>query len=203
MDIQQAMALLQQGQQGQGMDGMQNLAALNPYGALQPGVGPEMAPAAPPDYNAILQQHLVNKQAEQAQMGRLGAGPGMDPRGMGGAMQAMMAQKIAERLGARTGGALQFDPAMGIHDMRQQFRDWRQAGNEPVRPFGGGGMGFGQRPPGGMGGAPGVTPPANVATLPGAGAAAPIQSGLGADYMKQRGRMGGGGGGFNQDTNAY
>jgi len=197
------MALLQQGQQGQGMDGMQNLAALNPYGALQPGVGPEMAPAAPPDYNAILQQHLVNKQAEQAQMGRLGAGPGMDPRGMGGAMQAMMAQKIAERLGARTGGALQFDPSMGIHDMSQQFRDWRQAGNEPVRPFGGGGMGFGQRPPGGMGGAPGVTQPANVAVMPGAAAAAPIQSGLGADYMKQRGRMGGGGGGFNQDTNAY
>ena len=207
MDIAQAMAMLQ-GMQGGG--GMNPMAAANPLGALQPGMSPDIAPpmtapVAPPDYNAILQQHLVNQQAEQAAQGRLGAAGLGNAYGFGGGMgnnfQDVMGQMMAERLGARTGGAMQFDPSMGMGGMHQQFRDWRQAGNQPVRAP----MGFGARPPGGMGGAPGMTQPAGVATLPGPAAAAPIQSGLGADYMKQRGRLGGPGGGerYNPDVNQF
>jgi len=208
MDIAQAMAALQAARQGGGAN---PLAQLNPYGALQPGVATTTAAAAPgiepgvPDYNSILQQAAVAQQVQQAQQGQLGMGGGVDPRAMMAEIQARRMQEFADRLGARTGGELTFDPTMGRHDMRQQFRDWRQAGGQPVHGghpmgFGAGermnnwgaaGMGGGMRPPGGMGGAPGVTPPANVATLPGAAAAAPqmgVQSGLGADYMKNHQR---------------
>lgn len=200
MDIQQAMALLQNAQQGGGMGGMG--AVLNPYGALQPG-NPVEAQAMPapalPDYNAILQQKLIAQQADQARQGMLGASGGIPPHAMAGQMQDQFAQMMAERLGARTGGAMQFDPSMGMQGMHQQFRDWRQAGNQPV--------GFGQANRGlsGVMGNPGA-PPVGTAVLPGASAAAPLQSGLGADYMKQqRGRLGGPGGGerYNPDVNQF
>jgi len=151
-------------QQFMGMGGAQ--PAPSPLGALQPGMSPGIAPpmmgaVAQPDFNAMLQQDMIGRQQ----------------------------QMMADRLGARTGGAMQFDPSMGMQGMRGQFRDWRQA-NAP--------MGFGQQqqpmqPPGMMP----PTQPANVATLPGGG----VQSGLGADYMK-RGRMGGGGT-PNDATNMY
>jgi len=204
MDIQEAMMALQQAR-GNPAAGMNPLAQLNPYGALQPGMAQGMASGvAEPDYNAILQQKLVNAQAEQATQGRLGAGGlgGLGNAygfagGQGNDMRAAMAQMMAERLGARTGGAMQFDPSMGMQGMHQQFRDWRQAGNQPVRPFGGGG-GMGAMQPPAM---QPPTQPAGVATLPAGG----VQSALGADQWKQRGRLGGGGGGnANQfDTNAY
>ena len=153
MDIQQIMALLA-GQQGGG-----GMAPPSPLGALQPGpalpvsgmapgvpmgmapgmtmAGPPMPPPAMPDFNALLQQELVNQQAEQASQGRLGAGGGMNPAAMAGDVQARMMQEIA---------------------------NLQQGGMSAPQGFGAGNMQ--PRPPGGMGGAPGMTRPANVATLP-------------------------------------
>lgn len=213
MDIREAMMALQQ-QRGAGGNpglmgaGVNPLAGLNPYGALQPGAGMAQATAMPapvqPDYNAILQQQMINKQAEMAQGGRLNAGMGLSGMapGMGADVQAQMLQALAARLGDRTGGALQFDPSQGWQGMRQQFRDWRQEGNRPV------GFGQGQRQGGfGMADAGGgmqpqnvgpPTQPVGVATPPGGG----VQSALGAGWGQKKPRLGGGGTG-NMDTAAY
>lgn len=85
MDIQQAMMLLQGAQQG----GMQQ--------------APQMAP---PDYNAILQQQLVNQQAEQAAMGQLGGGMGPQPDIGALIAQQMQAQQAPMAFGAQPPGGL-------------------------------------------------------------------------------------------------
>jgi hypothetical protein len=185
MDIRDAMMALQGHMPGmapamQGIMGNPAMAQFmgmqqpSPLGALQPGMSPGIVPpmmggGAPPDFNAILQQRMVDMNAQRQ------------------AQQAERMGMMADRFGQRTGGAMQFDPSMGMQGMRSQMQDWRQA-QRPMG-FGGGGMQpQPMQPP---------TQPANVATLPGGG----VQSGLGADYMK-RPRMGGGGT-PNDATNMY
>jgi len=126
VDIQQAMALLQ------GAMGPQ--AGANPFGALQPGMGGPMPAAAPPDYNAILQQEMVNRQAEQAAQGRLGAGPGIGAPDI----QAMMAQQMANRFGAAGGGMQQIRPfGAGMQPPQQPMQQPTQPAGVATLPGGG------------------------------------------------------------------
>jgi hypothetical protein len=118
MDIQQIMQLLAAGQ--------------------QQGLAP---PVAPPDFNSILQQHLVNQQAEAAAQGNIGAGP---PMGLGDPT-AMYAQQMQNMMAQ--GG----QPApMGFGNM-QQPQPQLQAPTQPA--------GQAQLPGGGLAGALRMAPP--------------------------------------------